>query len=84
MEIPRPVAEIPDGARAAFERAMAKQGVDLKLYKVSYFTQDNHFIVVTSYSEKPPRFRGSVPGFPDYEVSISKIDYSILKVVLSR
>jgi hypothetical protein len=81
---PRMVPEIDPAALAAFEAEMSRRAVDLNLYNLMFFATDELFIVATSYKEKPRGLRGSVPGFPDYEVKILRSDNSVQSVSMAR
>jgi len=81
---PTMVREIDPGALAAFKAEMARRTVDLDLYNLTFFATDELFIVATSYKEKPRGLRGSVPGFPDYEVKILRSDNRVQSVSIAR
>ncbi|MEM9588120.1 MAG: hypothetical protein AAGA03_12635 [Planctomycetota bacterium] len=82
--IPEPIDKIPAEAEAAFEAEMKRREVDLERYDREYLADDDHFIVMTVYKDKPKGLRGSVPGFPDYEVTIQKEDWKVTDVSIAR
>ena len=68
----------------AFYKVMKDREVNLELYELFFFQDELHYIITTSYKHKQAGLRGSDPQFPDYEVSISKEDFSINRVSIAR
>ena len=83
-QAPRPVEHVPEKAKQAFYKAMKDREVDLGLYELLFFEDELHYIITTSYKHKHAGLRGSDPQFPDYEVSISKDDFSVTRVSIAR
>jgi len=83
-QVPEPIVAIDPAAMNAFEAEMTKRGVDLSLYDIELLATDTLYVVVTSYKKKPPRLRGSVPDFPDYEVEILRDDNRVHSVSIAR
>lgn len=84
MEPPTQVDQIPSGALNAFIEEMLSRSFDKDKYDLTYFADSECYFVVTRYKEKPSRLRGSVEGFPDYEVRISRKDFKVMNVSIQR
>ena len=81
---PKEVESIDPAAMAAFEAEMAKRNVDLSQYDLELLATDDMFIILTSYKKKPPSMRGSMQGFPDFEVEILRRDNCVHSVSIAR
>lgn len=84
MKLPCAKSEIPAAAITAFKSEMESRNVNLDDFDVLLFESDDVYIVITRYKQKPPRLRGSVDGFPEYEVRISCDTYNVIDVSLVR
>ena len=81
---PKPVQTIPAGALATLHAVVAKRGINLDLYRRSFFADDETYVVVLTYKDKKPGLRGSDPAAPDYEIVIARKDNSLSRVSLAR
>ena len=81
---PEPIDKIPPEAFLVFREEMAKREIDLSKYNLHFYQTEEVFIVATSYKQKPAGLRGSMVGFPDYEVKILRKDNSIKSTAISR
>jgi hypothetical protein len=84
MKLPCTISELPTTAITVFQSEMESRNVNLDDYDVLLFESDSAYIVVTRYKQKPPRLRGSVEGFPEYEVRIACDTYKVLDVSFVR
>lgn len=84
MQNPTPTASIDPRALAAFHSEMASRQIDMTLYDLSFFETPDSFLVVAGYKLRDPRMRGSDPRHPNYEVLISRADFSITRVSVAR
>ena len=84
MDSAKAITEMPNAAMLAFQSEMDRRNVALDEYEILLFETEDQYIVVTQYKRKPPRLRGSVEGFPDCEVRISRETHSVVKVTFAR
>jgi len=84
QKAPQPIDKIPPEAFLVFREEMAKREIDLSKYNLHFYQTEDVYIAATSYKQKPVGLRGSVAGFPDYEVKILRKDNSIQSTAIAR
>lgn len=83
-QAPVEVERIAPAALALFKAEMRERGVELADYELFFYEQPDAWIVSAGYRFKPPGWRGSVSGHPDYDVTIGKQDLRVRSVFLAR
>lgn len=79
-----PTTTIDPRALAAFYREMGSRQVEMSLYVLSFFESADEFEIVTTYKFKELQRRGSDSRHPDYEVFVSRVDFSVKRTSVAR
>lgn len=82
--LPRPVQSVDPTMLRVFNEAMKERGVNVADYDLYFYETDESIIISAAYKGKPRTMRGSMPGFPDYEVEIRRRDASLESVRVPR
>lgn len=75
---------VPEPVLIIFNNEMRKREIDLSSYVLDFYENDSFYLVCMIYKNRPPRLRGCVEGFPEFDVKIAKVDNSVESVTGNR
>lgn len=81
---PKQIQSVPAEALQAFHQTMTLRNVNLSLYTLSLFENDDSFIILATSKEKKSGLRGSGSGWHDYEVEVTRGEYVVKRVSIAR